>query len=91
MIVYAVRIFLSLIHISCFDTDFNFLNYYKSTKEESLFCAHRVFNLRIDGGYRSIRDDMYKEVTTKGVVIEKISEQLEEIEPLIKEKFNIEI
>ena len=34
---------------------------------------------------------MYKEVTTKGVVIEKISEQLEEIEPLIKEKFNIEI
>ena len=85
------RIEVVISDIACFDTDFNFLNYYKSTKKESLFCAHRVFNLRIDGGYRSIRDDIYKEVTTKGLVTEKISEQLEEIEPLIKEKFNIEI
>lgn len=82
------RIEVVISDIACFDSDFQFLNYYKSTNKRVLFCAHRVINLRIDGGYRMIRDNTYKEVTPQGVKLETINGQLEQ---LLKEKFYIEI
>lgn len=72
----------------CYETDFQFINYYMSTQPGTRFVDHRVVNLRTPNGHRSIDDDVYKEKENGKTVTCSISGNLREI---LKEKFFVEL
>lgn len=80
------RIELLFTDITCYETDYMFLNHYMSTHPEALHVQHRILNMRTPEGYRTIWDDVYKEVKNGQVVTCPVEDKLEQI---LADKFGI--
>ncbi len=82
----TTRIEILFTDITCYETDFMFLNHYMSTHPEALHVQHRILNMRTPEGYRMIWDDVYKEVKDGQVITHPIEGNLKQI---LAEKFGI--
>lgn len=86
--VHNSRIEILFTDITCYETDFLFLNHYMSTHPDALHVAHRILNRRIPNGYRAIMDDTYKESVDGKIITCPVTDCLEKI---LSEKFDIHV
>ncbi|MCI8993509.1 MAG: arylamine N-acetyltransferase [Eubacterium sp.] len=74
--------------VTCYETDFLFLNHYMSTHPDALHVTHRILNRRTPNGYRAIMDDVYKESADGKITVCSVTDCLEKI---LAEKFDIHV